>query len=69
MASTTYNPAMAHVGLYLPKTLVAEIDKAKGCYLTRNKFMQKVIDGFLAEQQKQKELTQVLASGVAQHKE
>jgi metal-responsive CopG/Arc/MetJ family transcriptional regulator len=45
---------MQHVGIYLPKTLVSRIDQAKG-YYTKTKFLQKIIEEYLANQENELE--------------
>ena len=63
MGNSTSNHMMQHVGLYLPRKLVAEIDGTKG-YYTRNKYVQKIIEEYFFEDKNaiKKQLTHDLAA-------
>lgn len=46
------NENLAHFGLTFPKELVRRIDVAKGKYLSRNKYILKIIEEHLNENEK-----------------
>jgi hypothetical protein len=40
---------MAHVGIYFPRDTLKRVDKLRGKYYTRNKFLQKIVEEYLAK--------------------
>jgi hypothetical protein len=43
------NPEYAHVGIYFPKDTLKAIDERRGRYNSRNRFLLRIVDDFLAK--------------------